>query len=125
MFKLSSKGGFPNFEKFVRNTHGDQKYQRISELARLGADTLASQTPSLSGVTAASWDYEIELSRDGCVIHWTNNNIQQGFSVAIGLQYGHGTGTGGWVSGQDYINPAMKPIFDKILDDVWKVVTNA
>lgn len=65
------------------------------------------------------------IDRTNARVQWYNNNENQGFSVAIGLQYGHGTGTGGYVIGRDYINPTMRPIFDKIADQVWNEIVNA
>lgn len=90
-----------------------------------GVAALSAATPVESGLTAMSWGYEIETSGDTTTIWWTNTNTISGVNVAIILQYGHGTGTGGWVSGRDYINPAIESIFDQIANDVWKKVTSA
>jgi hypothetical protein len=73
-------------------------------------------------MTAESWDYEIVKTSGGVTIWWNNTNVIGGFNVAIGLQYGHATGTGGWIHGYDFINPALRPIFDEIADSVWKEV---
>ena len=75
-----------------------------------------------SGLTASSWYYEVIDEGGGVTIYWYNTHVEGGFNVAIGLQYGHRTGTGGWVEGYDYVNPAMRPIFDQIADAVWKEV---
>jgi hypothetical protein len=100
--------------------------RRFCEAAgQRGVAALSAATPVDSGLTAASWGYEVESTGDKTTITWTNSNSLSGVNVAIILQYGHGTGTGGWVSGQDYIMPAIKPIFDSIADDVWKKVTTA
>lgn len=88
-----------------------------------GVDALAAATPTDTGKTAASWRYRIVKERGSYRIEWWNSNNDRGAVVALLLQYGHGTGTGGYVSGIDYINPALKPIFDQIADDVWKQVT--
>lgn len=83
-------------------------------------------TPIDSGVTSSSWGYSIEETRSNWSITWTNSEItRDGVPVVILLQFGHGTGTGGYVEGRDFINPAMRPIFDQLADDVWKVVQNA
>ena len=95
----------------------------LDKYGRVGVDALSSATPSDSGLTASSWSYEIEHSSSSAVIKFTNSNINKGVPIAIILQYGHGTGTGGWVQGRDYINPAIQPIFDKIVQDAWKEVT--
>jgi hypothetical protein len=93
--------------------------------AQKGVQALAAATPVESGLTANSWGYEIKRSRSSFQIIWTNSHVESGFPVAIGLQYGHGTGTGGYVRGRDYINPAMQPIFEQILADIWTEVTTA
>lgn len=90
-----------------------------------GVIALSSATPKDSTLAASSWDYEVSQSKYGCSITWTNNDIEKGFPVVIMLQYGYGTKGGGYVQGRDYINPAIKPIFDKIADKVWKAVTSA
>ena len=84
---------------------------------------LASATPVESGQTASSWYYEIEQSAGSTTIRFNNSNINKGVPIAIILQYGHGTGTGGWVQGRDYINPAIQPVFDRIVQEVWREVT--
>ena len=90
----------------------------------MGVSALESATPVDSGLTASSWDYEIHQSRNSAKIVWTNSNINQGVPIAIILQYGHGTRNGGYVQGRDYINPAIKPVFDRIAEGVWKEVTS-
>lgn len=90
----------------------------------MGVDALARSTPKDSGLTANSWDYVVTRTGDSVSIYWTNTNVNDGAQIAILLQYGHGTGTGGFVAGQDYINPAIQPIFDKIQEDVWRKVKN-
>ena len=125
MFSVSDRGSFKNFESFAKRVQGSKKYRILDSLAQSGVDALIAHTPSESGLTAASWSYELVFTGSGCQIIWKNSNVQDGFSVAIGLQYGHGTGTGGWIPGMDYINPAIRPVFDKIADGVWKVVTGS
>lgn len=95
----------------------------IEAYAQEGVDALAAATPKDSGTTASSWYYEITPGLVNTTITWKNSNVtRDGDSIAIMLQYGHGTGTGGYVSGQDYINPAIRPIFDRIEDGVWEVI---
>ena len=48
---------------------------------------------------------------------------ENGIPIAIIIQYGHGTGTGGYVKGRDYINPALRPIFDELAKNAWREVT--
>lgn len=97
--------------------------RRPDQYGRAGVAALASATPVDSGETAQSWYYEITNKKGSVSISFHNSNIQNGVPIAIILQYGHGTGTGGWVAGRDYINPAIRPIFDQIANDAWKEVT--
>lgn len=104
---------------------GSSLYSGLEAIAQRGVSALQMYTPKDSGLTAASWGYEIEITDSGCTISWTNTHVEEGVNIAIILQYGHGTGTGGYVAGQDYINPAIKPIFDDIANEVWRKVTSA
>jgi hypothetical protein len=97
----------------------------LDSAGREGVAALAAATPVESGLAENSWDYEVSGGGGVYTITWTNSDVENGFPVAIMLQYGHGTGTGGYVQGRDYINPAIRPIFDKIANDVWKVVTSS
>ena len=101
---------------------------RLADLDRFGREgvaALASATPVESGHTANSWYYEITYTKSGATIAFKNSNIQNGVPIAIILQYGHGTGTGGWVEGRDYINPAIQPIFDRLADEAWREVVRS
>jgi hypothetical protein len=100
-------------------------FQALEAYGREGVAALELYTPMDSGITAASWDFVIEETNDTYSITWTNSNVVAGMPLVIMLQYGHGTGTGGWVRGRDFINPAIQPVFDKIADEVWKEVVNA
>lgn len=123
MFRVKQSGSFKNFERFARLTKAERMYQAVDALAQQGSMALAANTPKDTGLTAASWTYEVDISRGSCTITWSNSNVVNGFPIALGLQYGHGTGSGGYISGIDYINPAMRPILEQILNDVWKTVT--
>lgn len=117
------KGDFKNTERFLKKAEKAEFWTRLEKYGEEGVAALASATPVNSGLTADSWSYEIHKTADDCAIYWVNNNTQDGwFNVAIGLQYGHGTGTGGWVEGIDYINPAIQPIFERIAEDVWSEI---
>jgi len=98
-------------------------YDDLNTYGQRGVAALRAATPVESGATAAGWSYGVERSSSGVTIYWTNSNVNQGAKIALLIQYGHGTGTGGYVSGLDYINPALRPIFDQIAQDVWKKVT--
>lgn len=96
---------------------------KFNKYGEEGVRALASNTPVDSGKTAASWEYEVTTGGPGVTITWFNTNVNDGVNIAVILQFGHGTGTGGYVQGRDYINPAIQPVFDKIVEDMWKEVT--
>lgn len=122
MITLTSKGDFKKTHNFLDRMSKREIYRSLDRYGQQGVSALASGTPVDSGLAASSWSYKIEVGRESASITWTNANRENGFPVAIMLQYGYATGTGGYVQGRDYINPAMKPIFDKISEDVWKEV---
>ena len=121
----SVSGSFKNTEAFLAAMLKDNIPPELEVIAREGVAALTAATPLMSGETAYSWDYEIVKKRGSWSIFWTNSNIDDNVKIAVILQYGHATGTGGYVQGQDYINPALRPIFDKLADRAWKVVTSA
>ena len=125
MITFEQKGDFRNSDRFLKRMSKFDFANVLKNVAQTGVERLAAATPVDSGLTANSWGYEIKRSRSSFEITWTNSNVVNGFPVAIGLQYGHGTGTGGYVRGRDYINPTMRPIFEKILADLWTEVTTA
>lgn len=118
-------GDFKKTEKFFRKISKGDFFQTLNAFGRKGVEALASATPVNSGKTADSWDYEIHRSSGQISIYWTNSNVNDGVNIAIILQYGHGTRNGGYVQGRDYINPAIRPIFDKIADDAWREITKS
>lgn len=123
MISFRHKGDFKKSTRFLEGIKESVHLGILDKYGREGVAALASATPVDSGKTANSWDYTIERTKGSVTISFHNTNIQNGVPIAIILQYGHGTGTGGWVQGRDYINPAIKPIFDKIADSAWKEVT--
>ena len=123
MIKFRQKGDYSKFTRYLERIKEVVKLGDLDKYGRAGVAALASATPVESGVTAASWRYEINHNQDSVSISFYNDNINKGVPIAIILQYGHGTGTGGWVEGKDYINPALQPIFDKITEDAWKEAT--
>lgn len=125
MITFEQKGDFRNTDRFLKRMSKFDFANVLSSAAQKGVQALASATPVNSGLASNSWGYEIKRSRSSFEIIWTNSDIENGFPVAIGIQYGHGTGTGGYVRGRDYINPAMRPIFEQILADLWTEVTTA
>lgn len=122
MIRYTTSGNTRRTEQFLERMIRGDLYSGLGPYAQRGVDALRAATPIESGLTADSWSYEITNQGGKVTIWWKNTNIISGFNVAIGLQYGHGTGTGGWVQGYDFINPALRPIFDEIADAVWKEV---
>ena len=118
-------GSFKNIKAFLKKMQLGEPFEILNSYAIEGVAALQAHTPVDSGITANSWSYEIQDDGTNLQIIWTNDNVNDGVNIAIILQYGHGTGTGGYVVGRDYINPAMQPTFDKISDRVWKAVTSA
>ena len=123
MITFRHKGDFSKLTSFLEKAKEAVHLGALDKYGREGVVALASATPVDSGETAKSWSYEIIHENGRSTINFCNSNINQGVPIAIILQYGHGTGTGGWVEGRDYINPAIQPIFDKIANDAWKEVT--
>lgn len=123
MISFRQKGDFSKLTKFLERAKEAVRLGDLDKYGREGVAALASATPIDSGLTAKSWSYEITNENGTATISFHNSNINQGVPIAIILQYGHGTGTGGWVEGRDYINPAIQPIFDKILNEAWREVT--
>ena len=125
MFVISfrHKGDFSKLTRFLERAKEVVHLGELDKYGREGVAALASATPVDSGNTANSWYYEIENKNGSATITFLNSNVNNGVPIAIILQYGHGTGTGGWVQGRDYINPALQPIFDKIASDAWREVT--
>lgn len=122
MIRFEISGNTNSTDAFLARMMTDDPYKNIERQAQRGVAALQAATPKDSGVTAASWSYEIAQNGSGFTIYWKNDQIINGFPVVIGLQYGHGTGTGGYVQGRDFINPALKAVFDDIANQVWKEV---
>ena len=123
MITFRQKGDFSKLTRYLERVKEVIRRGDLDKYGRAGVAALASATPIDTGLTASSWYYKIEHSNGSAVISFHNSNIQNGVPIAIILQYGHGTGTCGWVEGRDYINPAIRPIFDAIANDAWREVT--
>ena len=123
MISFRHKGDFSKLTRFLESAKETVRLGDLDKYGREGVAALSSATPVDSGLTADSWYYKIDNKHGSAKISFYNSNIQDGVPIAIILQYGHGTGTGGWVEGRDYINPAIQPIFDKIANDAWREVT--
>ena len=123
MISFRQKGDFSKLTSFLEKAKESVKIGDLDKYGREGVAALSSATPIDSGKTANSWNYEITNKNGSVTISFNNSNIQNGVPIAIILQYGHGTKNGGWVQGRDYINPAIQPVFDEIVDKAWKEVT--
>ena len=124
MISASSSGSFDSIESFLKKAASGSIFNTLSRYGQEGVNALAAATPKDSSETANSWTYEIVQDGKSWSIIWGNTNVVDGTPVAILLQMGHGTGTGGYVEGRDYINPALQPIFDRIAAEAWKAVTS-
>lgn len=125
MITFRQKGDFSKLNRYLERVKEVVKMGDLDKYGRAGVEALASATPIDSGETAASWYYTIDRTQGSATISFHNSHINEGVPIAIILQYGHGTGTGGWVEGIDYINPAIRPIFEEIANNAWEEVTKA
>ena len=125
MIKFANQGNFSNTNKFFEKMLTVAKTDFLEKYGQEGVKALSAATPTDTGDTANSWGYEIKRTNKGATISWFNTNVENGVNVAIIIQYGHGTRNGGWVEGRDYINPAMRSIFDAIAESAWKEVTQS
>lgn len=123
IIQFKQKGDFSKTESFLKKLRKLDLDSVLRKYGELGVQALASATPVETGKTAASWDYKIEKGKGVVTITWTNSNVNNGVPIALLIQYGHGTGTGGYVQGRDYIKPAILPIFNQLADALWKEVT--
>ena len=123
MISFRQKGDFSKLTSFLERAKETVYLGDLNKYGRQGVAALASATPVDTGKTASSGSYKIENNNGSVSISFENSNIQDGVPIAIILQYGHGTRNGGWVEGRDYINPAIQPIFDQIVNEAWKEVT--
>lgn len=129
MISFEVKGDLKTTKNFLQSSSSiNDKIlmrSRIKSIAEKGVSQLKEATPKDTGATANAWSYEIKKTKDKIVVSWINDRVEKGINIAIILQYGHGTKNGGYVTGIDYINPALKPIFDDMTSNMWKVVTSS
>lgn len=123
MISFRQKGDFSKLTSYLERVKEVVKFGDLDRYGREGVAALSSATQVDTGLTASSWSYDIKHQNGSVTISFNNSNIKEGVPIAIILQYGHGTGTGGWVQGRDYINPAIQPVFDSIAEAAWKEVT--
>lgn len=123
MIQLTQKGDFRGIEAFLKRPVKPTLKKYLEKYAKAGLDALKAATPKDTGLTSESWYYEIVCEKDRSEIRYCNSNIQNGVPIAVILQNGHATGNGGWVQGIDYIDPAIRPIFEKIAKEAWEEVS--
>ena len=121
--KMVCTGSFNKTEQFLKKANKASKTINLSKYGEKGVAALQAATPTRTGITASSWYYKIEKSGSKITLSFLNSNVNRGVPIAIILQYGHGTNNGGWVQGRDYINPALRPVFDEMVQAIWKEVT--
>lgn len=123
IIKVTKKGNFNKTRNVIKNIQNKKYLNILDRIGRLGVDALSRATPVDTGKTSDSWGYSIEQRRDSVSVVWTNSNVVNGWAnVAILIQYGHATRNGGYVQGRDYINPAMKPLFDQLAKEAWEAI---
>lgn len=123
MITITQKGSFSNTERYLSRLSKLDLQTVLNKYGELGVVALSNATPSETGLTAASWYFDTVGRKGYYSIRWYNSHVVHGLPIAVLLQYGHGTGTGGYVQGRDYIMPAMRPIFDQIAEEAWREVT--
>ena len=123
MFEFNQKGNFEGLTRYLVKANEAAKLPDLEAFAQEAVEALSADTPKRTGLTAASWHYKIEHNNGIYKVIFLNSNIQEGVCIALVLQYGNGTGWGGWVEGRDYINPAIQPVFDKAVSKLWREVT--
>lgn len=122
-FSVAQSGDWTKTLDFLERNSKADWVKKLDSLAAQGVSALAAATPRESGETASAWSYTIRVGSSYIFVDWHNSNENQGIPIAILLQYGHGTGTGGYVQGVDYINPAVQPIIDQMVEVVWREIT--
>lgn len=125
MVHITTSGSFDKTMKFLRTLGEDDIFKILDSYGQTGVDLLSSATPVETGETAGDWGYEVEHKKGRHALIFYNTHDNEGVNIAIIIQYGHGTGTGGYVEGIDYINPVIRPLFDKLSEEVWREVRNA
>ena len=122
MITFTEKGDFSNTERWLARLKRQEMFAVLGKYGSIGVNALSNATPTDTGLAASSWYYTIQQRPGYYSIRWHNNDVEDGFPVAVMIQYGHGTGTGGYVQGRDYIMPAIRPVFDQILAEAMREV---
>lgn len=125
MIKITQSGSLNNFEKFLKNCSNLNILKILNDCGKQGVMALELATPIDSGITAKSWSYDVFSNEEYHSVNWYNSETAGSVPLAVIIQYGHATRNGSFVEGRDFINPALRPILDKLAKDIWKEVTNA
>lgn len=125
MIRVQQNGDFKKITTYLEKIKHPINESLLNKYGREGVSALEASTPVDTGQTAKSWRYATSISQGKAVLSFHNTNIQNGVPIAIILQYGHATGNGGWVEGRDYINPALRPVFDRLAKEAWREVTKS
>lgn len=120
---IKQKGDFKKADAYFKALNKSPWFNVLDKYGKIGVDALAKATPVDTGKTASSWEYKIEKKKDQITISWNNTNVVDDVPIAVILQYGHGTGNGGYVHGKDYIRPALKEVFEKLANEAWEEVS--
>lgn len=124
MIKFKHKGNLKKTTNFLKKASKFDHMSVLNNYGRRGVAALASATPTDTGETALSWYYKLRSENGKYYIEWHNSNVVTGVVIAVILQYGHATSSGGYVQGIDYINPALSPVFENVINDVWREIIN-
>lgn len=125
MIEVKHRGSFKRAEKFLKTMTKRDYVAALRRYGQMGVAALEKATPKDTGITAGSWSYEIKNDKGTYTIYWRNSSTNKGENIALLLQYGHGTRQGAYVKGIDYINPALKEVFDDMAEELWKEVQEA
>lgn len=121
--QITSKGDFSKTTKFLEKIRRNEVFENLDRYGEMGVAALSQATPKETGESATSWKFRTVKTRNSVEIHWYNTHVNDhGTPIAVLVQYGHGTGTGGYVQGRDFINPAMRPLFDRFVNEIWEKV---
>lgn len=123
LIHVKHKGNFNKAERFMNRALRRNYLNILEKYGQRGVEILRAATPTDSGKTAESWDFGIEEEKGKITLYWTNSNTNDGVNIAILLIYGHGLQNGSYISGVDFVHPAMRPVFRQIADESWKEVT--
>lgn len=123
MIKITQRGSFKHTERYLARLKIEDVVRVLNKYGDIGVQALSSATPRDSGVSADSWYYTIDQRKGYYSIRWHNRNVKDGIPIVVLLQYGHGTRNGGYIQGEDFIMPAIRPIFERISNEAWKEVT--